>query len=90
MSRPRTKPKDRTERASAGRLVSASVVAPLLTKVAKHMALLACFMIVGSATGRATINELGIFSLIAAAALVYSVGRSLEGRLPTAARFSRP
>jgi hypothetical protein len=54
------------------------------------MALLACFMIVGSATGRATINELGIFSLIAAAALVYSVGRSLEGRLPTAARFSRP
>ena len=42
--------------------VSALPVAPFLTKLAKHLALLVCLAIVGQATGRAAIGPDDIFS----------------------------
>lgn len=56
------------------------VLGAFLIKVAKHLALLASLVIVGSATGRATVDELGIFLLVSASAALYSIGRSLERR----------
>jgi hypothetical protein len=47
-------------------------------------------MVVGSATGRATINEVAIFFLITIAALLHSVGRSLERRAPERSRLPLP
>ena len=88
MSRVRAKPEAHAEKAAArwpG--LSSYAIAAFLIKLAKHMALLASFMIVGSATGRATISESGIFFLVATSALIYSVGRSLERRLPTPTRL---
>jgi hypothetical protein len=91
MSKVRAKVEPRAEKAGAQRPgPSIFAIAAFLIKLAKHMALLACFMIVGSATGRAMISQLGIFFLIAAAALVHSLGRSLERRLPTPARLPSP
>ncbi len=58
------------------------VVASFLVKLAKHMALIACLMIAGSASGRATISQLAIFFLIATAAVLYATGHSLRRRLP--------
>jgi hypothetical protein len=88
MSRVRAKPEAHGEKAAARSPgLSSYVIAAFLIKLAKHMALLASFMIVGSATGRATVSELGIFFLIATSALVYSVGRSLERRMPKRARL---
>jgi hypothetical protein len=67
--------------------LSSYAIAAFLIKFAKHMALLASFMIVGHATGRATIGEFGIFFTVATSALIYSAGRSLERRLPTPTRL---
>jgi hypothetical protein len=67
----------------------AFVIAAFLIKLSKHMALLACFLIVGTATGRATTSQLGIFFLIVTAVVIYSVGRSLERRLPALIRVPR-
>jgi hypothetical protein len=67
----------------------AFVIAAFLIKLSKHMALLACFLIVGTATGRATISQLGIFFLIVTAAVIYSIGRSLERRSPALIRLPR-
>jgi hypothetical protein len=63
------------------------VVASFLIKLAKHMALIACLMIAGSATGRATIGQLAIFSLVAGAAVIYSIGQSIKRRAPVPARL---
>jgi hypothetical protein len=35
-----------------------------LTRIAKHLALLACFMVIGAATGRPVLGQLGIFILV--------------------------
>jgi hypothetical protein len=52
------------------------------------MALIACLMIAGSATGRATISQLAIFLLTVTAASLYSVGHSLRRRSPALGRLS--
>jgi hypothetical protein len=67
---------------------STFVIASFLIKLAKHMALIACLMIAGSATGRATISQLAIFLLTVAAAGLYSIGHSLRRRLPALGRLS--
>lgn len=91
MSRVRAKPEARAEKAGAQRPgLSLCVLAPFLVKLAKHMALIACFMIVGNATGRATVGQLGLFFLIATAAVVYSIGRGLEPQPPTPPRLPLP
>ncbi|HEX7230086.1 MAG TPA: hypothetical protein VF452_06805 [Candidatus Binatia bacterium] len=61
--------------------LSTSVFAGFLTKLAKHLALMACFMIVGiSRTGSAT-SHLAIFVVILSAAVIHSVGRVLQRRV---------
>ena len=51
-----------------------------LTKIAKHLALLACFMIVGDATGRPVLGQLGVFILVVLAAVIHSVGCAVQSR----------
>jgi len=52
-----------------------------LTKLSKHLVLLACLMIVGRATGQHLLTPVGIFLLIVVAAALHCAGRSLERRL---------
>jgi hypothetical protein len=66
-----------------------SVIAAFLIKLAKHMALLTCLAILVPATDRSTATQLGIFFVVIAAAVLYSVGRALQRRLPELMRFSR-
>ncbi|HVO92171.1 MAG TPA: hypothetical protein VMT22_04990 [Terriglobales bacterium] len=68
---------------------SRSVIASLLTRLAKHLSLLSCLLIVGGATGRSITIEVGIFLLVAAATLIYSIGRSLERRSTALASLPR-
>jgi hypothetical protein len=51
-------------------LFSRSLRAAVLRKLAKHLALLACFMIAGQRTGQSAIGELGIFLLLLLAAVI--------------------
>lgn len=53
-----------------------------LTKLAKHLVVLAGFAIVGHATGRFEASELSIFLMVASAALFHSAGRMLQRRYP--------
>ena len=54
------------------------LVAPFLLKLAKHVALLACLLLIGKARGEPTIGPLGILLVIIGAALIHSVGRRLQ------------
>jgi len=63
-------------------------VAVFLCKLAKHLALLACLMILGKAAGRLTIEPLAIFFLPVFASAAHLAGRSLSARLPTRASKS--
>jgi hypothetical protein len=58
--------------------LSATVIASFLKKFAKHLALLACLMILGRATGRVEQGQLAIFLIVAGAALLNFVGNRLE------------
>ena len=68
---------------------SAIVLAAFLTKLAKHLALLACLAIVGQTTGRAALGQLAILFLVICAALLHTVGLALKPRLPTPAASHR-
>jgi hypothetical protein len=59
-----------------------AVASTLLSKVAKHLALLACLLIAGKATGRFTIGEPGIFLLTIFATMAHLFGRALSPRSP--------
>ena len=52
-----------------------------LSKLAKHLAVLACLGIVGETSGRFAIGQMGIFLLVVGAALLHSVARTLQRRL---------
>jgi hypothetical protein len=52
-----------------------------LSKLAKHLAVLASLGIVGEPSGRFAIGQLGIFILIVSAALIHSVARTLQHRM---------
>ena len=65
------------------------VTAVFLTKLAKHLALLACLAIAGQATGRAVLGQPAILFLVICAALLHSVGLVLKRRLPTTAALHR-
>ena len=67
--------------------VSAYVSAAFLVKLAKHLALVACLMIIGAAPGRVAASETGIFLTVVCAALLHSIGRFLDRRLRPGARF---
>jgi hypothetical protein len=65
------------------------VPSALSYKLAKHLALIACFMIIVGASGRFAPSEIGIFPLVVAASVIDSAGRILESRLPPALRLPR-
>jgi hypothetical protein len=69
--------------------VSASVIAAFLVKLAKHMAVLACLMIVGTATGRTVPGRFGIFLMVVAAALAHILGRAIERRAAASIRLPK-
>jgi hypothetical protein len=69
--------------------VSASVIAAFLAKFAKHLAVLSCFMIVGTATGRTVPSRFGIFLMVVAAVLAHIVGHALERRAAASIRLLR-
>ena len=57
------------------------VTSAILTKLAKHLALLASLTILGEATGRVAVSQLAIFILVVLAALSRTIGRTLQLRL---------
>jgi hypothetical protein len=63
-----------------------------LTRIAKHLALLACLMIIGAATGRPVLGQVGIFIVVVLAALIHSAGWAVQSRFssrtPPAKRLS--
>jgi hypothetical protein len=62
-------------------LSATCVTAAILTKLAKHLALLASLTILGLVTGRIAVSQLAIFILIVLAALSHTIGRTLQLRL---------
>jgi hypothetical protein len=59
-----------------------------LVKLGKHLAVLACLLILGQAAGRLHVSQLAIFALIVLSAISYSSGKSY---LATAlAQLNRP
>jgi hypothetical protein len=68
-----------------GRLCSplTIVVAAFLTKLAKHLALLACLAIAGQAAGRAALGQRSIVWLVVGAVLIHALGQTLKRRWPT-------
>lgn len=60
----------------------AAILSALLSKISKHLALLACLIIVGKAAGRFTIGEPGIFLLTIFATMAHLCGRALSPPLP--------
>jgi hypothetical protein len=65
---------------SYSRLIPVCLSAAFLTKLAKHLALLACLMILGKASGRFVIGPPAIFLLVFLAAVIHFVGSTLERR----------
>jgi len=59
---------------------STIVFAAFLTKLAKHLALLACLAIVGAATGRVALAQPAILGLAVCAVLVHTLGQTLKRR----------
>jgi hypothetical protein len=60
-----------------------------LSKLAKHLAVLACLGIVGETSGRFMIGQIGIFLLVVSAALLHSAGRALQRRLQSQIRCAQ-
>lgn len=58
-----------------------AVASVLLSKVAKHLALLACLLIVSQAGGRLTIAPSVVFFLTIFASIAHLAGRALAPRL---------
>jgi hypothetical protein len=56
------------------------LLAGILAKLAKHLALIACLLIVGEASGRSAIGEVGIFLVVLAAGALHSAGQLLQRR----------
>lgn len=64
--------------ASRGIFSAIIVAAACLTKIARHLALLASLAIIGAADGRGPIGQVAIFLVVVAAALFHSCGASLR------------
>ena len=66
----------------------ACVIGAFLIKLAKHLALIACLMIIGQPIGRLAVSQVGIFLMVLTAAVLHSIGRVLQGRLSHSDRLS--
>lgn len=62
----------------------ACAVAPILAKLAKHLALLATVLIIGGANGKSSAAQIGIPIVVALAALLHSIAQTLQRRPPAA------
>jgi uncharacterized membrane protein YphA (DoxX/SURF4 family) len=69
------------------RYVCGHVIAVFLTKLAKHLALIACLMIVANSMAKFASTPLAIFLTVTAAALLNCAGCFLQQRI---SRPSRP
>ncbi|MBI1996044.1 MAG: hypothetical protein HYU31_05890 [Deltaproteobacteria bacterium] len=58
----------------------ACAIAPILAKLAKHLALLATVLIIGGASGRSSAAQIGILIVVVLAALLHSIARTLQRR----------
>ena len=55
-------------------------LAPILARLAKHLALLVSLLIIGGANGKSAAAQIGILILIAFAVLLHSIARILQRR----------
>lgn len=62
----------------------ACAVAPILAKLAKHLALLTTVLIIGGANGKSSAAQIVILIVVALAALLHSIARTLQRRPPAA------
>ena len=62
----------------------ACAVAPILAKLAKHLALLATVLIIGGANGKSFAAQIAVFIVVVAATLLHSIARTLQRRPPAA------
>jgi hypothetical protein len=62
-------------------LPATCVTTAVFAKLAKHLAILASFTILGESTGRIAVGRLAIFILVVLAALLHTIGRSLHLRV---------
>ena len=53
-----------------------------LPKLAKHLALVACLMIISQGTSRPLVGQLAIFLTVVLGALLHSAGLAVRRRLP--------
>ena len=60
--------------------LATGMIAVSLLKLAKHLALLACLLIVGRATGQTMMGPVAPFFLILSAAIIHAYGRRLQTR----------
>lgn len=63
--------------------------APILAKLAKHLALLASVLIIGGALGKSLSAQIAVFIVVVAATLLHSIARTLQHRPPSANAPSR-
>ena len=64
------------------------VIGAFLIKLAKHLALMTCLLIIGEPVGRFGVSQLGLFVMVLTAAVLHSIGRVLQGRLSHSDRLS--
>ncbi len=65
---------------SLWQVLGKNLSAALLSKLAKHLVVLACLMIVTDTARGSTAGQLNIFLVIALAALLHSIGVTLQRR----------
>jgi|SRR3990172_9446074 len=58
----------------------ACATAPILAKLAKHLALLATVLIIGDANAKSIAAQIGILIVVALAALLHSLAHTLQRR----------
>lgn len=69
-------------------LSSGYVSGALLIKLAKHLALMTCLLIIGQPIGRFAVSQLDVFLMVLTAAVLHAIGRVLQCRLSHSDRLS--
>ena len=64
------------------------VIGACLIKLAKHLALMTCLLIIGEPVGRFAVSQLALFVMVLTAAVLHSIGRVLQCRLSHSDRLS--
>lgn len=68
---------------------SRHLFAAFLLKLARHLALIACLMIIGGTSGRFALSQLGIFLIVTAAAVLHRAGCCLKQSISRPAPLPR-